>query len=158
MAFASFTTTAGDIAQAVIAASAGATSLPLHENGGTSTTSVSFPLAVKAFASKTGFVRVYDETLGGSSVANSANLPQLSGLGSVVAHVQYDDAAPWYKQGGAPADNGAWSEAPDAVGTPQVGMVEFHPVVPAADAVTAASVQTFKVDAGTIVVLGTGTN
>lgn len=128
---------------------------------------MSFPLAIKAIASKTGFVRVYDETLNGTVTTGtlSANLPQISNLGQIVAHGQYDDAAPWYSQGGGvnpatgayyPAD---WGSNPTASPTPFVprwGMIEFRPTIPAADTVNSASVPTFKVDANALIVLATG--
>lgn len=153
MPFATFTTTAGDIANAVLTAGAGATSIPLHQNGATGTTSVSFPLAIKAIASKTGFVRVYDETLNGTVTAASANLPQVTGA-QIVARGQYDDARPWYRQGGGVTNGAAWNTVDQ--GNPQWGMVEFRPTIPAADTVNAASVPTFKVDANALIVLATG--
>jgi hypothetical protein len=112
-------------------------------------------LYVRALISRTGFVRVYDPSLSGSVSGSSlvaSNLPLVTGI---IVHGQYDDAAPWYNQGSS-ADLAEEIPADVLNSTllPQVGMVELFLTVPAVDTVNSASVQTFKSDASTIVILG----
>lgn len=115
---------------------------------------------IRAIAGRTGFVRVYDPTLGTvaasystawNSAAHSYNLPAVN---TVTMHAQYDDAAPWYGQGGG-TTAGAYSGSPDG-GTPQVGEIDVTLTVASGDTVNAASVQTFHGDANTLVVVATG--
>lgn len=110
-------------------------------------------IGIRTVASRTGFVRVYDPTLGGTASSNATNLPQITSASQILAHTQYDDAAPWYSQGGGVTNGGA----PGALdqGSPRQGMIEVYPAVPAVDAVDAPSVQTFKQDAGTVIVYAT---
>lgn len=95
---------------------------------------------VRAVASRTGFVRVYDPTLGGTVAASSANLPSVS---AVTIHSQHDDAAPWYSD---PSDSNA----------AKVGEIVVQLTPSAADVVNASSVQTFAVDASAVIVVATG--
>lgn len=158
MAYAEYVTTLGALASSVPASGS---SFTLTLDTGSAQTNVALPFGIRSLSSRTGFVRVYDPTLGAGNPAanaNAANLPQISSSAQIKAYTQYDDAAPWYKQGGAPASNGAWSEAPDAAGSPQQGMIAIFPQVPAVDVANAASVQTYKSDADTLVVIATGTN
>jgi hypothetical protein len=107
---------------------------------------------VRAIATRTGFVRVYDPTLGGTVAASKTSLPQVS---AITAKSQFDDAAPWYAQGGG-TTNGSGNAGVD-VGTAQVGEVIVQLAVPVTDTVDAASVQTFAVDAAALIVISTGT-
>lgn len=109
----------------------------LPQNGGT----IPANLYVRAIATRTGFVRVYDPTLGGTVTASKVNLPLVS---NVIARAQHDDAAPWYSD-------------PNDSNNPKIGMVEVYFTVPSADAVDAASVQTVKVDASAIFIVANGT-
>jgi hypothetical protein len=100
---------------------------------------------VRVVAARTGFVRVYDPTLGvPAAVKNSANLPAVA---TVTLHQASDDAAPWYGAGHTGGSNG-----------PYTGTVDVTLTVPAADVVNAASIQTFKVEGQAVVVVATGTN
>lgn len=107
---------------------------------------------VRAIATRTGFVRVYDPTLGGTVAASKTNLPQVS---AITAHTQFDDARPWYAAGGG-TTNGSGNAGLDG-GTAQVGLIDIQFTVPAADTVNAASVQTCHVDAGALFIISTGT-
>jgi hypothetical protein len=104
-----------------------------------------------AVANRTGFVRVYDATLGGSVASSSENLPLVN---VVTKHQQFDDAAPWYAQGGGKTD-GTGPGTIDS-GTAQTGLVDVTLIVAASDTVNAASVQTFHTDSAALAVVATG--
>jgi hypothetical protein len=95
-----------------------------------------------AVASRTGFVRVYDPTLGGTVSAASANLPNVA---TVTLKQALDDAAPWYGAGHTGGSNG-----------PYTGEVQVALTVPAVDVVNAPSVQNFATDGNAIAVVATG--
>jgi len=94
---------------------------------------------VRAVASKTGFVRVYDPGLG-TSTRNATNLPLVA---VVTAALQHDDAAPWYTEGVTP-------------GAGQKGAVRIQLTVAAADTGDASSVQTFTVESGALAIKSVG--
>lgn len=106
---------------------------------------------VRAIASRTGFVRVFDNTLGGTSAAASANLPLLSVVatnsvaGAVSGPVIYDDARPWYRDGALFGNDG----------TALVGTYKVQ-VVPVAGSPDASSVQIATLAPGDLIVLATG--
>lgn len=167
MAYTEVVTTLGNIATAFATAAnaSNTTTFSITPAGGAATTfTFANGVGIRALASKTGFVRLYDPQLGNpTATALTANLPQLAGPASIVAHGQYDDAAPWYAQGGVLNTTTGVYGPPDVksgggayTNGPQWGMIEIKPTVPAADTVNAASVQTFKGDANTLVVLATG--
>lgn len=165
MAYTEVVTTLGAIASAY-ATSAGAsntTTFQITPAGGSAVTfTFASGVGIRSIASRTGFVRVYDPTANNASAATTANLPQLQ-LASIVAHGQYDDARPWYRQGGVVgATTGTlqgvtgqdvWGALDQ--GQPVWGMIEIRPTWSSAnlDTVDTASVQTFKGDALTQIVL-----
>ena len=100
---------------------------------------------IRAVASRTGFVRVYDPTLGAGGApqsGDSANLPEVT---SVTLKQASDDAAPWYGAGHTGGSAG-----------PYTGEVIVQLAVAAADTVNAASVQTFGCDTAAVVIVATG--
>jgi hypothetical protein len=167
------TAVAGDLGKAVsgpgiplgtsITAVSAGTSWTISQAATASTSGVSLTVGqqVRAIANRTGFVRVYDPTLGAVNAlpystawlaaAYSYNLPQIT---SLITATQFDDAAPWYAQGGTPPTSGVWGAADS--GSAQVGAIKVIMTVPAADVVNAASVQTFMVDPATLVIVATG--
>jgi len=96
---------------------------------------------VLVIASKTGFVRVYDPTLGGTVSQSSANLPAVT---AVTLKQASDDAAPWYGAGHGGSAG------------PYTGEVQVALAVPAADTVNAASVQNFSLEGSAFVAVATG--
>jgi len=102
---------------------------------------------VRAIATRTGFVRVYDPTLGGTVAAGSANLPNVfavstnSVAGDISGPADYNDAAPWYSDPSA--------------GTPIYGTIRLH-LVPVAGSPDASSVQVATVEPSAVVVVATG--
>jgi hypothetical protein len=154
MAYTEVVTTLGALASAyATAAGASNTTTFSITNAGRTADTFTFAngVGIRSIASRTGFVRVYDPTLGGTKSAATANLPQLTGPGSVLAHTAYDDAAPWYAVGSPSNLAGELTTPPTTVS--QQGMIEVFPKVPAVDVVNAASVPTFKSDALTQIVL-----
>jgi len=100
---------------------------------------------VRSVSTRTGFVRVYDPTLGGTATRSSANLPSVI---AVTPKSQYDDAAPWYSQG--TLTNGA------DTGTAKAGAVFIQLAPAAADVANASSVQSFWVDPSAVIVTSVG--
>lgn len=110
---------------------------------------------VRAVATRTGFVRVYDPTLG-TATKNSANLPNVSVIatnsvaGDVSGPANYDDAAPWY------ASN-TDTKLPTGTQAAIVGTYRFH-LTPVASSPDASSVQVITVEPAAVVVVATGTD
>lgn len=148
----------------VVSASAGV-SCVISAAATAGTGSVTFSPRIRAVASRTGFIRVYDPTLtgalysatGGSAWQNaitaasssllSTNLPYLFNLatnsvaGDVSGPADYNDAAPWYSD-------------PTAA-TPLYGTYRLH-LVPNPISPDASSVQVLTVEPSALVIVAYG--
>lgn len=120
---------------------------PASGTAGVTISGLNYGTKVRAIATRTGFVRVYDPTLNGTTAANSANLPTVlacatnSVAGDVSGPANYDDAAPWY------------SDKTDTY--PLTGTYRLH-LQPVSGSPDASSVQVATVEASAVLITATG--